>query len=78
MISREKDFFFQNVYNEGLSHLSPLEWGDQGLPGSGGPQGDGLARLGVSMKDCPPRLRTGLSFFTTCNHDQYNHSRLYG
>jgi hypothetical protein len=30
------------------------------------------------MNDCPPRLRTGLSSFTTCTHDKYNHSRLYG
>jgi hypothetical protein len=24
------------------------------------------------------RLRTGLSYFTTCTHDKYNHLRLYG
>jgi hypothetical protein len=29
------------------------------------------------MKDCPPRIRTDLSSFTTCTHDKYNHSRLY-
>jgi hypothetical protein len=23
-------------------------------------------------------IRTGLSSFTTCTHDKYNHSRLYG
>jgi hypothetical protein len=23
-------------------------------------------------------MRTGLSSFTTCTHDKYNHSRLYG
>jgi hypothetical protein len=66
------------VYDERLSPLSPFEWDDQGLPGLGGPQGDGSTRLGVSMKDCPPHLRTGLSSFTTCTHDKYNRSRLYG
>jgi hypothetical protein len=30
------------------------------------------------MKDCPSRIRTGLSSFSTCNHNKYNHSRLYG
>ena len=25
-----------------------------------------------------PHIRTGLSSFTTCTHDKYNHSRLYG
>jgi hypothetical protein len=25
-----------------------------------------------------PHRRTGLSSFTTCTHDKYNHSRLYG
>jgi hypothetical protein len=44
----------------------------------GGPQGDGSAGLGVSMKDCPPYLRTDLSSFTICTHDKYNHSKLYG
>jgi hypothetical protein len=29
------------------------------------------------MKDCPSRIRTGLSFFTACTHIKYNHSRLY-
>jgi hypothetical protein len=24
-----------------------------------------------------PHIRTGLSSFTTCTHDEYNHSRLY-
>jgi hypothetical protein len=66
------------VYDERLSPLSQFEWDDQGLPGLGGPQGDGSARLGVSMKDCPPHLRTGLSSITTCTHDKYNRSRLYG
>ena len=41
------------MYDERLSPLSPFEWDDQGLPGLGGPQGDGSTRLGVSMKDCP-------------------------
>jgi hypothetical protein len=30
------------------------------------------------MKDCPYRIRTGLSFFTACTLIKYNHSRLYG
>jgi hypothetical protein len=30
------------------------------------------------MKDCPSRIRTGLLSFTTCTHNKYNHSRLYG
>jgi hypothetical protein len=30
------------------------------------------------MKDCPSRIRTGLSFFTACTLIKYNHSRLYG
>jgi hypothetical protein len=30
--------FSQNVYDEGLSPLSPIEWDDQGLPGLGGPK----------------------------------------
>jgi hypothetical protein len=30
------------------------------------------------MKDCPSHIRTGLSSFTICTHDKYNHSRLYG
>jgi hypothetical protein len=31
----------------------------------------------VSMNDCPSRIRTDLSFFTTCNLIKYNHPRLY-
>ena len=30
------------------------------------------------MKDCPSRIRTGLSFLTSCTLIKYNHSRLYG
>jgi hypothetical protein len=30
------------------------------------------------MKDCPSRIRTGLSFFTACTLIKYNHSRLCG
>jgi hypothetical protein len=30
------------------------------------------------MKDCPSRLRTGLSSLLTYNLIKYNHSRLYG
>jgi hypothetical protein len=30
------------------------------------------------MKDCPSRLRTGLSSLLTCTLIKYNHSRLYG
>jgi hypothetical protein len=30
------------------------------------------------MKDCPSRIRTDLSSFTTCTLHKYNHSRLYG
>jgi hypothetical protein len=75
---QERNVFFQNVYDKGLSPLSPPERDDQGLPGLVGPRDDGLAGLGVSMKDRPTRLRAGLSSFTTCTHDQYNHSRLYG
>jgi hypothetical protein len=30
------------------------------------------------MKDCPSRLRTGLSSFLTYTLIKYNHSRLYG
>jgi hypothetical protein len=25
-----------------------------------------------------PHIRIGLLYFTTCTHDKYNHSRLYG
>jgi hypothetical protein len=32
----------------------------------------------VSMKNCPSRIRIGLSFFTTCTLIKYNHSILYG
>jgi hypothetical protein len=32
----------------------------------------------VSKKDCPTHIRTGLSSLTTCTHNKYNHSRLYG
>jgi hypothetical protein len=30
------------------------------------------------MKDCPSRIRTDLSFLTSCTLIKYNHSRLYG
>jgi hypothetical protein len=30
------------------------------------------------MKDCPCRIKTGLSFFTASTLLKYNHSRLYG
>jgi hypothetical protein len=32
----------------------------------------------VSTKDCPFRIRTDLSSFTTCTLIKYNHSRLCG
>jgi hypothetical protein len=32
----------------------------------------------VSMKDCPSRIRTGLSSLLTYTLIKYNHSRLYG
>jgi hypothetical protein len=36
LVSKKKEKCFQNVYDEGLSPLSPTEWDDQGLPGLGG------------------------------------------
>jgi hypothetical protein len=69
---------FQNVYDEGLSPLSPLSGMIRDSSVWGEPQGDGSAGLGVSMKDCPFCIRTGLSFFTAYTLIKYNHSRLYG
>jgi hypothetical protein len=30
------------------------------------------------MKNCPSRIRIGLSSFNIYNNNKYNHSRLYG
>jgi hypothetical protein len=37
-----------------------------------------LSRVWCEHEGLSLRLRTGLSSFTTCTHDKYNHSRLYG
>jgi hypothetical protein len=67
---------FSNVYDEGYSSLSPFEWDSQGLPGLG----EGLrcwrSRVMCEPEGLSPHIRTGLSSFTTCTHDKYNHSRL--
>jgi hypothetical protein len=69
---------FQKVYDEGLSPLSPTEWDDQGLSGLGESPRCWLRRVRCEREELSPRLRTDLSSFTTCTHDKYNHSRLYG
>ena len=52
-VSFQKKMFFQNVYDEGFSPLSPLSRDDQGLPGLGEGLGDGSASLGVSRRIVP-------------------------
>jgi hypothetical protein len=37
-----------------------------------------LSRVRCEYEGLSPHIRTGLSSFTTCTHDKYNHSRLYG
>jgi hypothetical protein len=66
------------MYDEWLSPLPPLSGMIKDSLIWGGPQGDGSAELGVSMEDCPSRIRTGLSSFTSYTLKKYNHSRLYG
>jgi hypothetical protein len=66
------------VYDEGYSPLSPTEWDAQGLHGLGEGLRCWLSRVRCEHEGLSPRLRTGLSSFTTCTHDKYNHSRLYG
>jgi hypothetical protein len=48
------------MYDEWLSPLPPLSGMIKDSPVWGGPQGDSLAGLGVSMEDCPSRMRTDL------------------
>jgi hypothetical protein len=76
-ISKER-IFFNKVYDEGYSPLSPIEWDDQGLPGLGVGLRCWLSRVRCEHEGSSPHIRTGLSSFTTCTHDKYNHSRLYG
>jgi hypothetical protein len=66
------------VYDEGYSPLSPTEWDDQGLPGLGEGLRCWLSRVRCEHEGLSPCLRIGLSSFTTCTHDKYNHLRLYG
>jgi hypothetical protein len=74
----QKKKCFQKVYDEGLSPLSPTEWDDQGLPGLGEGPRCWLSQVRCEREELSPRLRAGLSSFTTYTHDKYNHSRLYG
>jgi hypothetical protein len=60
------------------SPLSPTEWDDQGLPGLGEGLRCWLSQVRCEHEGSSPHIRTGLSSFTTCTHDKYNHSRLYG
>jgi hypothetical protein len=69
---------FKEVYDEGYSPLSPTKWDDQGLPGLGEGLRCWLSRVRCEHERSSPHIRTGLSSFTTCTHDKYNHSRLYG
>jgi hypothetical protein len=73
-----KEKCFQKVYDEGYSPLSPTEWDDQGLPGLGEGLRCWLSWVRCEHEGLSSHLRTGLSSFTTCTHDKYNHSRLYG
>jgi hypothetical protein len=66
-----KEKCFQKVYDEGYSPLSPTERDDQGLR-------CWLSQVRYEHEGLSPHIRTGLSSFTTCTHDKYNHSRLYG
>jgi hypothetical protein len=69
---------FSKVYDEGYSPLSPFEWDSQGLPGLGEGLRCWLSQVRCEQEGLSPHIRTGLSSFTTCTHDKYNHSRLYG
>jgi hypothetical protein len=69
---------FKEVYDEGYSPLSPIEWDGQGLPGLGEGLGCWLNRVRCEQEGLSAHIRTGLPTFTTCTHDKYNHSRLYG
>jgi hypothetical protein len=66
------------VYDEGYSPLSPTKRDDQGLPGLGEGLRCWLSRVRCEHEGLSPHIRTGLSSFTTCTHDKYNHLRLYG
>jgi hypothetical protein len=74
----QKEKCFQKVYDEGYSPLSPTEWDDQGLPGLREGLRCWLSRVRCEHEGLSPQLRTGLSSFTTCTDDKYNHLRLYG
>jgi hypothetical protein len=74
----QKKKCFQKVCGEGLSPLSSTKWDDQGLPGLGEGPWCWLSRVRCEHEGLSPRLRTGLSSFTTYTHENYNHSRLYG
>jgi hypothetical protein len=76
-ISKERNVF-NKVYDEGYSPLSPIEWDDQGLLDLGEGLRCWLSRVRCEHEGSSPHIRTGLSSFTTCTHDKYNHSRLYG
>jgi hypothetical protein len=63
----EIDLSCQESFDEGKSILSCQEglmcW---------------LSWVRCEHEGSTPHIRTGLSSFTTCTHDKYNHSRLYG
>jgi hypothetical protein len=69
---------FKEVYDEGYSPLSPTEWDDQELLSLGEGLRCWLSRVRCEHEGSSPHIRTSLSSFTTCTHDKYNHSRLYG
>jgi hypothetical protein len=66
------------VYDEGYSPLSPFDWDGQGLPRLGEGLRCWLSRVRCEQEGLSPHIRTGLSSFSTCTHDKYNHSRLCG
>jgi hypothetical protein len=76
----QKGNVFKNGMMKGIQYspLSPTEWDDQGLPSLGEGLRCWLSRVRCEHEGLSPRLRTGLSSFTTCTHDKYNHLRLYG
>jgi hypothetical protein len=76
-ISKEINVF-NKVYDEGYSPLSPIEWDDQGLPDLEEGLRCWLSQVRCEHEGSFPHIRTGLSSFTTCTHDKYNRSRLYG
>jgi hypothetical protein len=74
----KRKMFYKEVYDEGYSPLSPLEWDGQGLPGLGEGLRCWLNRVRCEQEGLSPHIRTGLLSCNTCTHVRYNHSRLYG